>query len=270
MAWAASPNKLFSVKSAHSMQAEWARLPCWNVWRDIWRLRLQERIKFFLWELSLSRLLTNEARWKWGFALSPHCTRCVGYTEDCLHLLRDCVESRLIWHSFLPPQFLSKFFSLPLKAWLEWNIVCKDITVLIANWPEKFAIICWQQWKMRNDSIFGNYSLPIHSRLSSIHHQFKELDLGCLGASTGNTGTPKRTRQIEIRWLPPPISFIKLNVDGASKGNPGRAAAGYVLRDHYGRWIVGGGGLVLLLLHCQSRRTMGGFPWSSIGLGEGV
>lgn len=37
-------------------------------------LRVQERVKVFLWELTHSNLLTNEARWKRGLALNADCT----------------------------------------------------------------------------------------------------------------------------------------------------------------------------------------------------
>jgi hypothetical protein len=38
-------------------------------------------------------------------------------------------------------------------------------------------------------------------------------------------------------WSPPQISFLKLNFDGASKGNPRKAGVGGVLRDSGGNII---------------------------------
>jgi len=32
-------------------------------------------------------------------------------------------------------------------------------------------------------------------------------------------------------WKPPPHGFLKVNIDGASKGNPGLAGFGGVIRD---------------------------------------
>ena len=37
-----------------------------------------------------------------------------------------------------------------------------------------------------------------------------------------------------IGWKYPAEDWIKLNVDGCSKGNPGRAGVGGVIRDHMG------------------------------------
>jgi len=38
-------------------------------------------------------------------------------------------------------------------------------------------------------------------------------------------------------WQPPPKGFLKYNIDGASKGNPGNAGYGGVLRDDEGNII---------------------------------
>lgn len=45
--------------------------------------------------------------------------------------------------------------------------------------------------------------------------------------------------EIEVRWEHPPSLMVKLNVDGASKGNPSHDMAGCVMRDHNGQWLSG-------------------------------
>lgn len=34
-------------------------------------------------------------------------------------------------------------------------------------------------------------------------------------------------------------SFVKVNVDGSAKGNPGLSAAGGIIRDRFGQWLSG-------------------------------
>ena len=41
-----------------------------------------------------------------------------------------------------------------------------------------------------------------------------------------------RAPLIPYHWFPPPIGFLKLNFDGASKGNPGPAGFGGVLKNN--------------------------------------
>ncbi|XLR65771.1 hypothetical protein S83_016443 [Arachis hypogaea] len=42
-----------------------------------------------------------------------------------------------------------------------------------------------------------------------------------------------------VRWVPPSKGAIKLNVDGSSRGNAGRAGCGGLLRDQDGNCIAG-------------------------------
>ncbi|CAA7054658.1 unnamed protein product [Microthlaspi erraticum] len=52
-----------------------------------------------------------------------------------------------------------------------------------------------------------------------------------------------------ISWIPPLVSWTKLNTDGASHGNPGLATAGGVLRNGEGLWC---GGFALKIGHCSA------------------
>lgn len=81
-----------------------------------------------MWELSHAHLLSNEACWRRGLALSLNCIHCQGMVEDFLHALWDWAESKEVWHHVLPPSFLQKFFSLLLRKWLEWNLLCKELS----------------------------------------------------------------------------------------------------------------------------------------------
>lgn len=42
-----------------------------------------------------------------------------------------------------------------------------------------------------------------------------------------------------VRWMWPQTENVKLNVDGTSRGNPGKAGFGGLLRGDDGRWIFG-------------------------------
>lgn len=62
----------------------------------------------------------------------------------------------------------------------------------------------------------------------------EEIVLSCLNIQ------PKCYQQrktIMVKWLKLPANSIKLNSDGASKGNPGPAGGGCILRDHTGNMV---------------------------------
>lgn len=42
-----------------------------------------------------------------------------------------------------------------------------------------------------------------------------------------------------VRWNKPPLGWFKLNSDGASLGNPGKAGRGGLIRDHHGKCVKG-------------------------------
>lgn len=44
---------------------------------------------------------------------------------------------------------------------------------------------------------------------------------------------------IQVKWNKPSEGWFKLNMDGASLGNPGRAGGGSVIHDHEGTGIKG-------------------------------
>jgi len=48
------------------------------------------------------------------------------------------------------------------------------------------------------------------------------------------TDSQQKPRMGPIGWSRPPVGFLKLNFDGASRGNPGLAGIGGVIRNHEG------------------------------------
>lgn len=50
---------------------------------------------------------------------------------------------------------------------------------------------------------------------------------------------PDNTTWVNIRWRVLPPGWVKINTDGASKGNPGDAGCGGVIPGDDGGWLVG-------------------------------
>lgn len=91
MGWKETENGVFSVKSAHALEAGWNKQHQWRGWMLVWRLQVQERVKTFLWMMAHERILTNEARHKSGLALSADYGRCLHGKEDVMHNIRGLI-----------------------------------------------------------------------------------------------------------------------------------------------------------------------------------
>lgn len=44
---------------------------------------------------------------------------------------------------------------------------------------------------------------------------------------------------VSVKWDKPVPNWYKLNTDGASVGNPGKAGEGALIRNHEGGWVKG-------------------------------
>ena len=55
----------------------------------------------------------------------------------------------------------------------------------------------------------------------------------------GYDGNSKARESIPVKWVPLTLSWVKLNTDDSSLGNPGQAGGGGVIRDHADHWIRG-------------------------------
>lgn len=84
-------------------------------------------MKSTLWKSAHGRLLTNSERMKRGIAPNDLCPRCQAYPETLMHMLRDCEYVHDIWSKNINHDHCSKFFSLGLYAWMEWNLSQNDI-----------------------------------------------------------------------------------------------------------------------------------------------
>ncbi|WCJ29871.1 Polynucleotidyl transferase ribonuclease H-like superfamily protein [Euphorbia peplus] len=89
-----------------------------------------------------------------------------------------------------------------------------------------FAIVCWWLWRWRNKLVFDSNTSHEVQKINFILKQAKEygLMLRLMGLRM-----PKTYAFVHIGWKPPDMGWVKIDCDGASKGNPGLASAGGVI-----------------------------------------
>ncbi|KAJ8758607.1 hypothetical protein K2173_000328 [Erythroxylum novogranatense] len=160
------------------------------------------------------------------------------HTESILHAIRDCPKVREMWKSLVPRKAWEQFFSDPIDRWLLSNIRGNQQGVEGVEWRMLFVVGCWLMWKWRNHEVFdGNFTRPLNEAMV-VYKVAAPFHMSILAGETNNF-SPNGRMWRNISWLPPSNGWIALNTDGASKGNPGVAGAGGVIRDTKGRWLDG-------------------------------
>lgn len=86
------------------------------------------------------------------------CPRCHLYPETLMHMLRDCEDVHEFWSKNINHNHWSKFFSLGLQAWLDWNLSQNDIGISHWKWNLVFGVACWALWRDKNLLVFSNQS----------------------------------------------------------------------------------------------------------------
>ncbi|CAA7019270.1 unnamed protein product [Microthlaspi erraticum] len=105
------------------------------------------------------------------------------------------------------------------------------------TWPTLFAMSLWWGWKWRCINVFNGQG-KCRDRVQFVKDQAKEVTLAHM---KNNRPAGYRLERVErqISWMRPISGWVKLNTDGTSRGNPGLASAGGVLRDDSGSWVRG-------------------------------
>ncbi|KAL9281726.1 putative ribonuclease H [Arabidopsis thaliana] len=163
------------------------------------------------------------------------CQVCKGGEETILHVLRDCPAMAGIWYRLVPPNKRYSFFTSSLLAWVYVNLG-DDAEISGCAWASVFALGVWWSWKWRCANIFGDPG-KCRDRTRFIREKAKESwdahKVLRRGTARGNV------EERMIAWSLPSVGWFKLNTDGASRGNPGLAATGGVVRDGAGNWVAG-------------------------------
>ena len=237
LSWGESADGKFTVSSAYAFVTRkiYQTQDLESFYRRVWRVVAPERVRTFLWMVSNQILMTNAERARRHLYDSDICTVCKGGVESILHVLRDCPAMAGIWQQIIPQRRRRQFFSQSLLEWLYTNLQA-DTVVDGQLWATSFALAAWWSWKWRCGNVFGENKL-CRDRVKFAKDKVQEV----LKANERAASTHSLVVRVErmIRWVEPSMSWFKLNTDGASRGNPGLAAAGGVLRDDTGRWCRG-------------------------------
>ncbi|PKI45767.1 hypothetical protein CRG98_033774 [Punica granatum] len=211
--WRLAPSGNYTVASAYKLLTEGSGTDYFSkLWKNIWRWEGPQRIRSLCDTLS--------------------CPHCESGAESTLHVLRDCALAKQVWSRFVPIDAQPDFFTMDLLDWLWQNLSYPHHQ----HWSTTFATSCRLLWTWRNKELSElDFSRPTSAcrTILQIAQSFRE-GWALVEKVIGTTSK----RWVDISWIQLLEDFFKLNTDGYSRGNPGAAGAGGLIRDVDGSWIV--------------------------------
>ncbi|KAK4482042.1 hypothetical protein RD792_012965 [Penstemon davidsonii] len=237
--WDGTSNGRFSCNSAyyHLMRMENQNVGTTKDWKWIWKTTCSERVRFFLWTCSHNSLLTNSMRFRRNLTASDTCQRCNNHEESIVHALRDCPWAREVWEFIIAPTQFLKFQQIDADSWIKDNVTkvrFDNIILPYAPWYMVFIATVWMIWKSRNKYIFQNVRDPVKQTVFAI-----KCLVGDMERIPAKKGKRKLGKPSLVSWSKPLKGWHKLNTDGSVLESKNCAAAGGLIRDDTGSWVVG-------------------------------
>ena len=232
--WKYAPNGEFSMASAYKLaKLEEGQIPEFSG-KWIWKLDTVPKIVPFLWLCHHKSVPVRETIAARGVECDITCPVSKNAVETLSHALRESPFALDFWRKIKTPVTLQASFQLELLDWLKiYCLFDPNIMVNGCPWRIQFPFAVWHLWKHRNRVVFENTTLNMSLHTYCIN-QFVEYFF-----YIGEASKEKHYTAVQIRWKKPREGWAKLNIDGASLGNPGRAGSGGILRDHRWMWIKG-------------------------------
>ncbi|CAN1772524.1 Putative ribonuclease H protein At1g65750, partial [Linum perenne] len=195
-----------------------------EIWATVWSLKVQPKLRFFLWRLLHRALPTINALNTRDLRLPPLCPVCHLEDETVEHLLFGCFVSRRFYA-------LTNLQPIPYETshmCLAWRHILQTSPLLGPVW----VVAWWRIWKSRNHVVFNATQFRIHVMFRQFSHHAAELSLVQHCSSLVPRSSPLRA-PVPSEWVAPLRDRLKINVDGAVRAGVG-GGTGWVLRDSSG------------------------------------
>ncbi|RYR53791.1 hypothetical protein Ahy_A06g029039 [Arachis hypogaea] len=231
--WRPNPEGEFTIKHTYQFLFQCDH-DSDRIWKLIWNWKGVQRAKVFLWQLAHIAVLTASIIAIWGRGNNPNCMSCDNDIETPFHVIRDCPMSSPVWNCLVKSQNIGMFYNLDLKEWIIANMTMDMGFDDDIEWKDIFVTAVWLIWKFRNEYIHSNINTPL---------RIKEMKIRSLAREIRDTRRRIENNQyakpLTVSWKPPQEGWIKLNTDGASRGNPGQASCAGIFRNADSDWVYG-------------------------------
>ncbi|XP_035547375.1 uncharacterized protein LOC118348911 [Juglans regia] len=238
LTWRCTEDGKFSVKSTYHLQGELvdrrrgqssisSRYA--DLWTKIWKIKVSNAIKKFLWRAGLESIPTEQNMYKRKVVESPYCPICLAEPETAIHTLWSCRAAKDVWGS------CSRRLQ---KCGMEGSTFQQLLTQFFSSKPaevlEEIAITAYHVWKRRNYFVFeGKFISPI---------TICDQSLNALDDYKNFVKQPpirKANNSAMIQtWEAPPPNTFKVNLDAAIDKIKCKVGVGVIIRDCEGKVIA--------------------------------
>ncbi|XP_070021428.1 uncharacterized protein [Nicotiana sylvestris] len=236
--WMLETRESFSVKSDWDFLRR--RKDPAMAYKKMWVHGLPFKISFFLWKVWKAKLPLDDWMRRLGYFMPSKCWCCAQEQETLMHLFFTSFAATRVWTYFLTYSGFSMegltLHQAIVKCWT--TKVVHRLQPILQALP---AIIVWELWKRRNSQKYGEmvtinrFIYQVSTTLQmlvkirkpsmqNVPHKWPDL------IQKLEQYTPQ-LKVTKVIWEKPNAGWIKINTDGASRGDTGRSSIGYVIRD---------------------------------------
>ncbi|CAK8576871.1 unnamed protein product [Lathyrus sativus] len=246
LAWSRSDSGDITVKDAYSYCKHSGNACVWG--NSIWHSNIPPSHSILFWRVINNRVPTDDVLRHCGMAGPSICNLCLHTEENINHLFFQCDYSRRIWNWLRDMLNVNVSFSDMQDCFIAMHKT--GVAQCMVVYRASIIAVVNNIWRARNQAQFQNRFIPWRTTCSSIYATSQLAGNSFKGASSMDIGdfqvlkkfsisinpvNPKMC--VEVIWNPPPNGWIKVNIDGASGGDPINAACGGIFRDHFGNHI---------------------------------
>ncbi|CAM8913937.1 unnamed protein product [Rhodiola kirilowii] len=191
-------------------------------WKKVWRLKVQRKVKVFIWRVFHDYLPSAVNLLKRGCQTDPRCSVCGYEIETTTHIFLDCWWARAFWNKLNIEGFILEMHQGSITDWIWHNFSTMSM--------EKLILLCYGArliWYNRNLCSHGKQGLDLEAAYLStkaIASRYNKPDYKfSISDFEGNSG-----------WIAPEHPYVKINCDGAWEDVRGVSGSSCVCRDGEG------------------------------------
>ncbi|KAK1306655.1 hypothetical protein QJS10_CPA10g01513 [Acorus calamus] len=194
--------KLRNLSSSYKW---WRRNTTTNVltagkWREIWRIKIPLKAKFFLWLMYQDKLLTRGYRAKWAPLADASCLMCREELETSNHLMLHCPAITQIWNRLAAASDVVFALTSMEDLWRSGKRRSdkRDKSAKAKIFQILIPAVAWSYWLSRNHLVFRGTPGYVENIWESVVSFIRSWGTLCAGAKSVNL---VRERSVKGLWV---------------------------------------------------------------------